>query len=143
LKQSTRDEPAKRKIMKTTNKILTLSAVALAMAAISNAKADGTLYSPRAQGNQVEIASASGTNATVTATQKVEAHSGAMLSPRDRGNEIVKVAGINSDPDLVSLGLTPGEYVNMVQYGLTPTVYGTPRAKSPPSEPPYEIAPVK
>jgi hypothetical protein len=129
--------------MKTMNKILLMSAVALGMAAVPNVKADGAFLSPRAQDNQIEIASPPGTNATVIAVQKVEANPGAMLSPRDRGNQIVKVAGTNSDPDLVGLGLTPYEYVNMVQYGLTPTAYAMPRGKSPPSAPPYEIAPVK
>lgn len=120
-----------------------LSAVAVAMAAVSNAEADGALFSPRAQGNQAGIVNAPGTNTTVIAAQKVEANPGAMLSPRDRGNQIVKVAGTGSDPNLVELGLTPNEYVNLVQYGLNPTAYTAPRTKSPTSEPPYEIAPVK
>ena len=129
--------------MKTTNKILILSAVVLGMAAVSNAKADGTLLSPRAQGNQVEFANPPGASATVNATQKIESNPGAVLSPRARGNEIVKTAGTNNDPDLVRLGLTPDEYVIMAQYGVAPTVAATPRAKSPSSAPPYEIAPVK
>ncbi|HEV2319892.1 MAG TPA: hypothetical protein VGV18_09090 [Verrucomicrobiae bacterium] len=116
---------------------------ALAMAAISNAKADGAFLSPRAQANQIQIASPPGTNATVIAVNRMEANPGAMLSPRDRGNQLVKTAGTNSGPDLVSLGLTPDEYVNMVQYGLNPTQYKSPHAKSLPSAPPYEIAPVK
>jgi hypothetical protein len=129
--------------MKTTNKILVLSVAALAMAAVSNAKADGAFLSPRAQDHQIQIASPPRTNATVMAANRVEGNPSAMLSPRDRGNQIVKTAGTNSDPDLVSLGVTPDEYVNMVQYGVTPTPYTSPHAKSPSSAPPYEIAPVK
>ena len=136
-------DPQETKIMKTTNKILVLLAVSLALAAVSNAKADGTLLSPRAQGSQVQFANPPGANATVNTPQKIESNPGAMLSPRDRGNQIVKTAGTNNDPDLVRLGLTPDEYVIMAQYGVAPTVAATPRAKSPNSLPPYEIAPVK
>ena len=125
------------------NKILVLSAMILGMAAVSNAKADDPLLSPRIQGNQVEIANPSGPNATAMAVPKVEANPGALLSPRARGNQIVKTAGTNNDPDLVRLGLTPNQYVNTVQYGQVPTVYAAPRTKSQPSVPPYEIAPVK
>jgi hypothetical protein len=42
-----------RKVMKTMNKILVVSAVALAISAVPNVKADGALLSPRAQGNQI------------------------------------------------------------------------------------------
>ena len=125
------------------NKILLMSAVALGMAAIPNVKADGSFLSPRAQDHQIEIASPPGTNATMIAVQTVEANPGAMLSPRGRGNQIIKSIGTNSDPDLVQLGVTPDEYVNMVQYGLAPTAYASPHGKVPQSAPPYEIAPVK
>lgn len=121
-----------------------MSVAALVMAAVSNAKADGVLLSPRAAGNQMEVASTPGTNSTVMAAQTSTANSGALLAPGARGHQIVKTEGTNGDPDLVSLGLTPDEYVIMKGYGLPPTsAYALPRAKSPPSAPPYEIAPVK
>jgi hypothetical protein len=137
MKQSMRDEPARTiEAMKTTNKILIILAVALAMAAVPNVKADGTLLSPRAQGNQIEIANfvpspiAVGANATTPAVAsiKVTPNPGASLSPRAQGNEIVKMTGTNNDPNLVTL----------YTYTTVP-----PRTQAPPSTPLYEIAPVK
>ena len=136
--------PQKRNVMKTMNKILVMSVVALAMATVSNARADGALLSPRAAGNQIQIANLPGTNATVIAVHTIVANPGASLPPGAQGHQIVKVAGTNSDPDLVGLGLTPTEYVNMVQFGQTSAEFASPRARSTqPSVPPYEIAPVK
>ena len=120
-----------------------MSAVALGMAAVPNVKADGAFLSPRAQDHQIEIVSPPGTNATVVTSNKIMPNAGAFLSPGARGHQIVKVAGTNSDPDLVSLGLTPSEYVIMVEYGVTPTASASPHSKVPQSMPSYEIAPVK
>lgn len=103
-------------------------AVALALAAVSNSKADGALFSPRAQGNQAEIAAPPGTNATVISVNKIEANPGAMLSPRAQGNQIVKTAGTNKDPNLAVA------YI----YTIVP-----PHALAPQCAPRYEIAPVK
>ncbi len=66
--------------MKTTNKILVLSAVALALTAVSQAKAGDALLSPRAQANQIN--QVTGTNNDTQST----ASSGALLSPRAQAN---------------------------------------------------------
>jgi hypothetical protein len=122
--------------MKTMNKILIMSAMALAMAAVPNVKADGALLSPRAQGNEIKIASlpdAVGTDTTVVAPNKIMANPGALLSPRAQANQIVKVAGTNNDPDLVLLGQTSSEY----------SAYVSPRARTQQPAPVYQVAPVK
>ncbi|HEV2328146.1 MAG TPA: hypothetical protein VGY56_05075 [Verrucomicrobiae bacterium] len=36
--------------------------------------------------------------------------SGALLSPRAAGNQIIRTAGTNNDPNLVAFGLTSAEY---------------------------------
>lgn len=36
--------------------------------------------------------------------------SAALLSPRATGNQIIRIAGTNNDPNLVAFGLTPTEY---------------------------------
>lgn len=108
--------------MKTTNKILILSAVALAVSAVPNVKADGALLSPRAQSNQ--IATVAGTNNDVKAVQT----STALLSPRAQANQIAKVAGTKSDPNLVM---------------ATQSQPGSPKDKSQQAAPVYQIAPMK
>lgn len=79
------------------NKIVIMSAVALAMAAVPGVKASGSLLSPRAQGNQIKIASVS------METERIMPDQGVLLSPRARGNQIVKVAGMDNEPNLVTL----------------------------------------
>lgn len=113
--------------MKTSNKILVLSAVALAMSAVPNVKADGALLSPRAQGNQIVTVMAP-TNEVAPTRARIYPNPGALLSPRAQGNQIVKVAGISNDPDLVA-----------ALQGQS----GPPRLKSSQSAPVYQIAPVK
>jgi hypothetical protein len=43
--------------------------------------------------------------------------SGALFSPRAAGNEIIHVAGTNSDPNLVAFGLTSAEYASPREAG--------------------------
>lgn len=115
-------ERQKSKAMKTTNKILILSAVALAMIAVPNVKADGALLSPRAQSNQIK--QVAGTNNDV----KTPASTTALLSPRAQANQIAKVSGTNDDPNLV------------VAFQSLP---GSPKDKSQQAAPVYQIAPIK
>ena len=107
------------------NKILILSAVALTMTAVSNAKAGEPLLSPHAKGNQIN--GVMGTTNEVTVNYLVSS-GGALLSPRAQGNQIVRVAGTNNDPDLVAAA-----------QGLT----GSPKDKSQQPVQVYQIAPVK
>ena len=128
---------AHNNIMKTINKVLILSVVAVAMATVSSAKADGALLTPRAKGNQIITVPATANDQSVAVNPNSGANSGiaaaelkykmSLLSPRARGNQIVKVAGTNNDPDLVA--------------GLQ-SQYGTPKALQQ-SMPVYQIAPVK
>ena len=108
--------------MKTTNKILLLSAVALALTAVSQAKAGEALLSPRAQGNQMK--QVAGTNTDVKPAQT----STALLSPRAQANQIAKVAGTNSDPNLVT---------------AFQSLPGSPKDKAQQAVQLYQIAPVK
>ena len=113
--------------MKTMNKMLVMSAVALAMSVIPNVKADGALLSPRAQGNQI-VHITPDTNVAAVTVATIAPNPGALLTPRAQGNQIVKVAGIRNDPDLVAaLQGQPG----------------TPRTKSLQAMPVYQIAPMK
>ncbi len=97
-----------------------MSAVALSMTAISQAKAGEPLLSPRAQSSQIH--KVAGMNNDVKTVQT----SNALLSPRAQGNQIAKVAGTNND-------------VNLVKSDYYTT--GTPRGQQP--APTYQIAPVK
>lgn len=111
--------------MKTINKVLILSVVAVAMATVSNAKADGALLSPRAKGNQVVMAAAP-TNVQPVAANLINPNPGALLSPRAQGNQIIKVAGTNNDPDLAV---------------ALQSQYGSPKGVQ--TLPLYQIAPMK
>ena len=109
--------------MKTTNKILLLSAVTLSLAAVSQAKADDALLSPRAQGNQ--IVTVTGTNNYATPTK---ASNGALLSPHGQASQTTRVAGTNNDPDLVA---------------REQALPGSPKDKAQQPAPVYQIAPMK
>jgi hypothetical protein len=112
--------------MKTTNKILLLSAVALALTAVSQAKAGEALLSPRAQGNQIKHVTSTANDANLVQASKTS--NGALLSPRAQGNQIARVAGTNSDPDLVT---------------TFQSLPGSPKDKAQQAAPVYQIAPVK
>jgi hypothetical protein len=109
--------------MKTMNKILLMSAVTFAMAAVSPARAGEPLLSPRAKASQTYTAVDNSDFAN-----RQMAQNGALLSPRAQGNQIAKVAGINNDPDLV-LG-TPAQTIAPRIQGQQPVQV-------------YPIAPVK
>ena len=111
--------------MKIINKVLILSVVAVAMATVSNVKADGALLSPRAKGNQIVTVAAT-TNVQPVIRNVIYPNPGALLSPHAQGNQIVKVAGTNNDPDLVA---------------ALQSQYGTPKGLQ--TTPVYQIAPMK
>jgi hypothetical protein len=112
--------------MKTMNKILLMSAVALSMTAVSNAKADGALLSPRAQENQIRTVA--GTNSDPDLAHRQMAQNGVLLSPRAQANQATRVAGTNSDPDLVA---------------AMQAQTGSPKSKSLQPVQVYQIAPMK
>ena len=109
--------------MKTTNKILLLSAVTLSLAAVPQAKADDALLSPRAQGNQ--IVTVAGTNNDV---KKAQPSNGALLSPHGQASQITRVAGTNTGPDLVA---------------REQALPGSPKDKAQQPAPVYQVAPMK
>ena len=104
-----------------------MSAVALAMTTVSQAKAGEPLLSPRAQGSQIHTVPAANNTAAPTTVTTVPTV-GALLSPRAQANQIVKVAGTNNDPDLVA---------------ALQAQSGSPKAKSQQLAPVYQIAPMK
>jgi len=86
-----RHQKLKKQNMKTRNLLMTIGVAALAAITL-NVNASDALLSPRAQGNQIEVAPAA------TADRNfVAANQGSTVSPRALGNQTLTVAGVAND----------------------------------------------